>query len=367
MNKKGDGSSFSLIQLVKIIIVVLIFVAFIAVGYALYKAFFAADDNDALDNFNALADQIDLLTGKSSNYDYTQSILILSNNYIITGYASDKEKPEMCKETKKACLCLSLLKISGAAYVAFKDEQILACKSLGTDIQTQIISVNAKTDETLITDYPPTTPKLLYQTFRIVGLAPVDFGKGALLYIEKYSSPSMTSIFIAPVCDSPGCIKSIDLQKRMRSLEPCPDSSDADCIGKTKNSPLPSGICRFINDRCIAQSLESCSPGSQSVKDCLCGDQVMNKDYSCYKIENGNFAIIEPNACSQNKIKDCEDYCNTDDDEYCSDFEKIRCLVNPCSSTIGKCELVPSTIRVLHTDIFGGDATKREVFSCSKS
>lgn len=338
LNRRGEEET-GLGDFVHIVFVILLLLLLIYVGYKFIGALIGGGaDNTPLDNFLALADNIELMIEKDSGFEYQTMISYLKkrNNYFIFGFnaarlvAMSSRRPKDCNG--KPCLCL---------YKTF-DKHFPLKPYKCREFDDSVIFHGFEPDNLpgiplhrpqLYSDYPQELA-FKYNHLQLSYDKIVDF------YIEKFVADNGNIHILVIMRGELSEINDI-IDQRISLLSECPDTSDEQCKEKRRNSKISStDICYFDKEKqkCLLKTdINNCAFDLKITEDCMCGSVfVIKNDYSndmyCFNKASGNILIL-PFNCKSNdfKEKECDAYCTAlTDTRGCDSQEQIYCEQDPC-------------------------------------
>lgn len=358
--RKAEAQSFHLEEFVKIIFTVMVIVLiFIPVGIKIYSIYFGVD-KDTGNNFDALADAIDLMLQRGDPFEYTKIMINIKEPYNIRGFAGvldnsgkliDNNAPSKCRNNRP-CICL------------YKEDKVRKCRVFEPKAGIIYFSKEAyllkgrMKDITDAHQTPKNIPDYYGREFDMI-YYPLTFRftfeKELFdeVYVEKVLVDDIAYIMIG-----------IDLRqevidRRIKFLSLCPEeTSDDECKDKRRNSVIEGGFCLFNTDsnKCSFGEGEACEIGKIITKPCICADDAgaefvdpdegyeftigkgtfhHNGDLYCNKRQDG-LMTVAPFSC--NNICGCQHFCMFEGDEKCSEFEKSFCSTFDICGIEGSCE-----------------------------
>ncbi|MBN1792562.1 hypothetical protein JW826_02665, partial [Candidatus Woesearchaeota archaeon] len=304
MNRKGD-LQLMLSENIGLIVAILFLLLFLTL---FFRSCSQGQKIDELKSFNALADEIELLAARDTEFEYTKQLLVLGDDYRIEGYSShDTYKKESCDDKSKACMCL--VKRSTNAEVE--------CRTIDST-KTVLLLTGSRIGESKQTPtYPPSTPPLIYRNLDVKGvprdhtnpdlsLPAVSLSSGGLFYVEKFVSSSQVIIMVSQISDEIG-LRDGEIDLRINALSRCPDEGSAEqCKGALRNSKVSGGFCDYSYSRCLLLQIPDCEENKVSQRECLCGDVKMEPGFMCIKDDAGKNKIVYVDC---RKVNECMDYC----------------------------------------------------------
>lgn len=331
---------------IAIVVVLVLFVFFL--GSKLLRAVLGGANQDSLSNFNALADNIEMMLKKPTSFEYQYFTLYLDKDDYIVGLKdiSTVENfkarnptasiefiyPEKCKQ--KSCLCLydtvSRIPSKPEKCRTFDEKIIFHYANLPPVVlpaYTDVFSVPYQ-DQELFSDYPP---EMHFKYFELL-LGAQSSKLVYQLYIEKFVENGRVHITIIDDYDSD------KIKKRVAMLSLCPSSSDTECIGKRINSNVGSGFCLYEEQKGVCsyknQQVPNCDEGEITTP-CMCGSHYSGTNYPmnyCFRNSAGEYLLL-PLDCTD--VQKCKDYCTsmTAGSEDCDRDEQYYCVTNPCEVT----------------------------------
>jgi hypothetical protein len=355
LNKKGEGVTNNIWHVImEIAVIALIILLFFSFSSKLYGAVFGSNgDKNTIKLFNALADNIQLMADRLTEFESQTMTFYLDEDHYVFGFQdsgtlsrygySASDYPNACNNGPCLCLYEDLSNVP-------KDP--VKCKNYNSNIvfhgllnKNRIVehvwivgrrSVNViDQPHDLYSDYP--AELVLGYQYLILGMSnDKTFWN---LYVEKFTSGDRIHIFMT------SNLSQSSIDKRVALLSVCPDNSDAGCSNVPINSNIGAGFCYFdeIQQRCILkQGVTDCPPNTRITETCACGSRLIDlyigDEKYCYRANDGSYLALEFD-CNDNTIRPygCPGYCNATSPgtSGCSEEEVDFCNQDPCGFGTG--------------------------------
>lgn len=358
-NRRGQATTFSIEHFVKIVFTILVAAIFFFIGLKIYNMFFAYD-RDAMNNFNALADSMEMMLQRPDRFDYSRMIIQVKEPYNIYGFngafdGSTANGPKECGGYP--CLCITKNDKSTKCRL-FKPEK--GKVFMGKTAIMLAGHLSAAQDNFLNEKFPNQKQvpscygsdfQMSYRPMRLYYFTD-DKSEFEEVYIEKVSCGQENYILLGERL-SLGVINS-----RIDHLSICPEGSDDACKTSRRNTQTGGVFCYYDDslERCTSAEAKHCEFGKEITEKCICGSKdakelvdpanrkatLLYKQFKyegklyCNRRASDGLELVSPFSCDN--ICACRHYCAFDSkDGECDNLEAQYCNTQDICSLYGGC------------------------------
>ncbi|MFH0870025.1 MAG: hypothetical protein V1866_03130 [archaeon] len=368
-NKRGQATTFSIEYFVKIVFTIMVAVMFFLIGFKIYSMFFAYD-KDAMNNFNALADSMEIMLQRPDQFDYSRMVIQIKEPYNIFGFngAFDGSTSDTCDGYP--CICI-MKDAKSAKCRIFKPEK--GKVFMGRTVTMLTGHLSDPQDNFLNEKFPnqkqvPACYGSDFQmTYRPLSLYYFTDDKSEFeeIYLEKVACGQDNFIMLGERL-SLGTINS-----RIAHLSMCPEGSDDACKISRRDTQAGGVFCYYDDSqkKCISTEAKHCEFGKEITEKCICGSKdakelvdpanrkvtLLYKQFKyegklyCTKRASDSLEVVTPFSCDN--ICECKHYCYfSSKDAECNELEAQYCNTMDLCAVLGSCVLEDNRCEVQGQD-----------------